>query len=181
MAVKKNTDIKFSEVKKKAKETHVKEKFELEDGSTITFYPVFPQTEIEKMLIEIQKTLQSKGQDFEIQQDILMKFIVFHCIKYFTHFKSQLTADTYEGKLVEMNAFIDHEIEGKSLFNIIADEVFLQKEIHKVFDFLAKQTGNLLFLNSLEKTAKEQFEKLELQNRDVIEKLSKKRKQIPEV
>lgn len=181
MAKKADTNLKFTEIKKSAKQSHIKEKFELEDGSTITFYPVFPQTEIEKMLIEIQNTLKSKGEDFEIQQDILLKFIVFHCIKYFTHFKSQLTGKTYEEKLIEMNAFIDHEIDGKSLFNIIADDIFLQKEIHKVFDFLAKQTGNLLYLNSLESKAKEQFDKLELQNRDIFEKLSEKRKQIPEV
>lgn len=180
MATKKSTDIKFSEIKKQSKQSRVKEKYELEDGSTITFYPTFPPSIVEQMFKEIQATLKQKGEDFEMEQDFMFKFVAFHCIKYFTHLKSQLKAVTYEDKLLEMTALIDHEIDNVSLFNFIVEELFDQKEVYKVFDLLAQHTGNFLYMQSLDDKVSEQFNKLDLKNRDIFEQFNKNSKQIPE-
>lgn len=182
---KNNTDLKFSEIKKKAKLSHIKEKYELEDGSTVTFYPTFPPSIVDEMMKEMQASLQTQDEELFMDYDLMMKYTVFHCIKYFTHLKSQLKSITYEEKLLEMTSILDHEINGVSLFNIIADEIFDQKEIYKVFDLWAKHTGNFMFMQSLESKAHEQLEKLEIKNRDVFENLNfnktENRKQIPEV
>lgn len=186
MATKKNTDIKFSTIKQKAKQSHTKEKFELEDGQTITFYPVFPQTLIDEMLNEIQSIFQTKDEQIELSDELTHKYVLFMCIKYFTHLKDQLKADNFVGQLNEMKAILDTTVDNDriDLFSLIIDEIFLPKELQKVFDKLAKFSGTFLFYEKFGQKVQEEFNKLDLKNRDVFESYANKiksEKQIPEV
>ncbi|MFF3151487.1 hypothetical protein ACFVRU_59855, partial [Streptomyces sp. NPDC057927] len=128
----KSTDLKFTEVKKQAKTMDEKEKYELDNGSTITFYVTFKQTMIEGMFLDIQKSLQTIDESIEMSDNLMQKFVLFHTIRKFTHFSKDLKATTFAGQLDEMNALIDYEVEGKSLFALIVDEIFLKEEMMKV-------------------------------------------------
>jgi hypothetical protein len=175
MATKKNTDIRFTTIKQKAKESHLKEKYELEDGSTISFYPIFPSSLIDEMLKEIQITLQTKDEQIEMSEEMTMKYVLFMCIKHFTHLKNQLKATTFVEQLNEMQSIVDAE-----LFDLIIEEVFLQSEIQKVFDKLAKISGKFLFLEKMNQKMQDEFSKIELKNKDIFANLNIQ-KQIPEV
>ncbi|MFO1442798.1 hypothetical protein KDN24_06165 [Bacillus sp. Bva_UNVM-123] len=159
-----NTDIKFSEIKKIAKETKQTEQYEFEDGATITFYPTFPPTLIEEMIKEISTVLSQEGDELQLSEEMKHKFILFHCIKKFTHLSKQLKANSFAGQLSEMEDVID-----SGYFEKIIDEVFLQTEIYKVFDAMSKISSNYLFLEKMTKKMHDEVEKLELKNRDVIE------------
>lgn len=170
----KNTNLKFSEVKKQAKLAHEQEQYELDNGSTISFYVTFPQTMIDTMFIEIQKSLQTKDESIEITDSLMQNFVLFHIIRKFTHFSKDLKATTFAGQLDEMTALIDFEIEGKSLFALIIDEIFLKEEVMKVFDGLKKAMSNVAFLEKFNKQVAEEISKLELQNKDLLKQYNPK-------
>jgi hypothetical protein len=178
---KQNMDIKFSTIKQKAKQSHQKEKYELEDGSTITFYPIFPPTLIEKMFKEIQTIFQTKDEEIKtLSEDAMMKYVLFMCIKHFTHLKSQLKGSTYLEQIDEMTSIIDTMVENGriDLFSLIVNEIFPQKEIHKVFDKLSQFSANFLFLENMNQKMHDEVGKLELQNKDILLGLNKENNSI---
>jgi hypothetical protein len=174
MAKNTNTDIKFSTIKQKAKQTHNKEKYELEDGSTITFYPIFPPTLIEEMFKEIQTIFQTKDEKLvNLSEDMMMKYVLFMCIKHFTHLKSQLKATTFIGQIDEMTSIIDTIVENGriDLFSLIIDEIFIQKEIQNIFDKLSKFSANFLFLAEMDQKMQREFQNLKLKNADLLKEM----------
>lgn len=181
MAKKQNTEIKFTEIKSLAEQNNQTEVFEFENGSTLTFYPVFPDNLIEKMFEEISnifaKEEQKKKGKIELNENMIHKYVIYMLIKHFTHLKSQLKASTLIGQLNELNSIVD-----SGYYQIIANEVFDQKEIYKVFDRMAEISGRFMFLKRLDEKMHNEVSKLELKNRDVFANLNiNKEKQIPEV
>jgi hypothetical protein len=170
---KKNTDLKLNQIKKKAKEVHTKEKYPLDDGSTITFYPIFPDLMIEEMLEELQthmKVLNEK--EIKLSEKMNLYLINIMMIKYFTHFKADmpdtiLGEDKESGLLDWLNHFAD-----TGLMKIIIEEVFLKDQVTKVFDKLTEFIGSTMFLEELGKKTQEHVQKLKLQNAEVFSKLN---------
>lgn len=168
----KNTNLKFSDVKKKAKQSKQTEQYTLSSGETITFYPTFAYTEIEKMFEHIQKSLATIPEGVEDTPKRFQNFIYYHIIKNFTHFSKDLKATTYAGQIDELEAIIDTEVEGKSLFSLLIEDIFVQSEIQKVFDTIATLLASSQFVDSLDDKIKAQFNKLELMNKDILFKLN---------
>lgn len=169
----KNTDLKFSEVKKTAKAVHQKEKYELDDGSTITFYPSFPSTLVDAMLSEIQFIIQTKEDEVQLTDKMVYDYVLFMCVKHFTHFKTQLTADTFVEQINEMKSIMDTRVENNrtDLFALIIEELFSQKEITLVFDKLAKIMSNEMFLTKMSEKVQDELSNLELKNKDVFDNI----------
>lgn len=175
----KNTDIKFTQMKKAAKESHTQETYEFEDGTTLKFYPTFPPTLIEEMIKEISTVLSAEGDELEISEDMLHKYTLFMIIKHFTHLKSQLKGTTLAEQINELSAVID-----SGYFNKIIDEVFVPVEVQKVFDQMAKISGNVAYLQKMTEKMQDEVAKLELKNGEIFKNLdlakNENRKQIPE-
>lgn len=164
----KNTNLKFTDIKKKVKESKQTEQYTLQSGETITFSPIFTYTEIDKMFEHIQESLATIPEGVEDSPKVFQNFILFHIIKHFTNFKKDLKANTYVGQLEELEFIIDMEVEGKSLFSLIVEDIFSQQEINKVFDTLGTLIASSKYIDTLDSKFKEQFEKLELQNKEVL-------------
>lgn len=175
MAKKASTDIKFTEIKKKAKQANAKETYEFEDGSTLSFYPTFPPSMIESMFEEVQSILKPFGDDLDMSEKDLDNYIKYMMIKHFTHLKSQLKADNLAEQINEMNSIID-----SGYFDVILNEVFIPSEMYKVYDQAAKFSAQFLFLQNMTDKMHDEVAKLELKNADVFKNINVK-KQIPEV
>lgn len=162
-----STDIKFSQIKQIAKESNQTEQYEFENGTTVTFYSVFTPTKIEEMLKNISTTLSAEGDELQLSEDMMHKFILFHCIRTFTHLSKQLKSTSLQGQLAEMEAIID-----SGYFEKIIDEVFPQTEIYKVFDAMSKISSNYLFLEKMTQKMQNELASLELKNRDIFDQLN---------
>ena len=171
MARKANKNIKFTQVKKESKLVHQTEVHEFEDGSTITFNPVFAKTEIHKLFENFQKTLLTVPEEIEVDEQLMEKLLMFHIIKQFTHFKNDLKSEEFVGQLEELEALVDMEVEGKSLFSFIMDELFNGDQVMKVFDALSEVVGASMYLTKFNEQAQQHFEKLDIKNRKVFENL----------
>lgn len=163
----KNTDIKLSSIKKKAKQVYTTEQYTLDDGSTITFHPHFPPLLIKELLTETQSILGQLGEGVEMSAEKYHNYILFMCIKHFTHLKSQLKADTFVGQINEMNSLIDAD-----LFDLIIDDIFSPVEIRKVFDQLAKFGANSQFMEKMTEKMQDEFAKLEIKNAELFKNLN---------
>jgi hypothetical protein len=163
----KKTDIKLSTIKQIAKETNTLEQYTLDNGSTITFYPSFPPLLIKSMLTEIQTILSQVDEEIELSAQRYHDYILFMCIKHFTHLKSQLKADTFVGQINEMESIIN-----AGLFDLIIDDIFLPVEIRKVFDHLAKFGATSMYMDKMTEKMQEEFGKLEIKNAELFKNLS---------
>ncbi|PAD85025.1 hypothetical protein CHH57_01565 [Niallia circulans] len=176
----KSTDLKLT--KKKVKEVHETEKYELNDGSTITFYPLFPHTKILELHEDLQNILATKDENINLSEKLTFSLLHFFIIKHFTHFKSQLKAKTFNEVLGEIDALIDLRVDnGDSAFEFIMNELFLQTEINKVYQYTAKHIAQFEYVEKLQNMVQEHLFKLDLKNADLIESAFKQKKQIPMV
>jgi hypothetical protein len=171
---KKSTELKLSDIKKTAKSMHEMEPYELEDGKTITFYPLFPELMIEQMLEEIQKhyiTLHEN--EIEFSEKMNLYFINLMMIKYFTHFKKDMPDNLFaEGKKAGLLDWLNHFAD-TGLLKTIMDEVFMKDQVMKVHDKIAEFIGASQLLEELGVKAQKKFEDLKLKNADVFEQLNK--------
>jgi hypothetical protein len=169
MAKQKNTNLKLSEIKSAAKKAHQKEVYELENGKTITFYPLFPDLMIDSLLEELQKHMVTlKEKEINLSEKMTLMFINLMIIKHFTHFKSDMP-DTVlgDGKNPGLLDWLEHFAD-TGLMKTIMDEVFMQDQVMKVYDKLTEFLGTTMLLDELgEKTIKH-FENLKLKNADLI-------------
>lgn len=169
---KKNTDLKLTAIKKQAKKAHTTEKYELEDGSTITFYPVFPELKVETMLEELQRhtiTLNEKG--VSLSDKMNLYFINLMIIKYFTHLGEQMPNHVLtEGKEAGLLDWLEHFAD-TGLMKIIMEEVFMKDQVAKVYDKLTEFLGASMLLEELGEKTQQHFKNLKLKNADVFNKL----------
>lgn len=166
--VKRNTDLKFSTIKKQAKEAHVTEVHTFEDETTLKFHPIFAPTLIEQMFEEMQEILKTKPEGLTLDDKTTYTYVSFLCIKHFTHLKNQFKATTFIGQMDEIKSLVD-----SGYFKKIIEEVFLPQEMQKVFDELNKISSNILFMDQMTEKMRDEVKKLELKNKSVFENLSK--------
>lgn len=165
-----NKNLTLAKVKKEAKKVHEKEVYEFEDGSTVTFYPFFAKTEIDKLYENLQSAILTNKETVEAMSNKMMQhFVMFHMIKQFTHFNTQLKATSIDEQLIEMEALIDAEMDGKSLFKFILDELFLPDQVAKVFDGLAEFTAMTQYMQDFSQKVKDNYEKLDLRSKKILE------------
>ena len=166
----KSKELTFTQVKKEAKENNKTEKFPLNDATHLTYNPIFSYTKLQFMFTCIQQVLPKD--DTEITDQVLQNFILFHTIKNFTHLGKQFKATDFSGQLAEMNALIDTEFDGKSLFKLIIDEVFLPEEIKKVFNMLYEALANTELVKRLTEKSLLQLSVLDIENKEILQNLN---------
>lgn len=125
------TELKFKQVEEDLNKYSEEIQYELDENSHITFRPYFSQTEILKMVYELNKVEIDKLPD-----NLFMDFVLFHIIKHFTVLGDQLEATDLSGQLLELETIVNMEYNGVSLFKLIIEEMFLPEQIKKVHDFL---------------------------------------------
>ncbi|MEI2464991.1 hypothetical protein [Niallia taxi] len=163
-----STDLKLT--KKRIKEIHETEKFELEDGSTITFYPIFPHTKIREMFDEFKNVISTKPEEVIFTDQMSVDYLNFLMIKHFTHLKSQLKAVTFVEQLNELNSLIDFQVDdGRSIFSLILNDIFLPKEKEKISQFAAEHIAQYEYLGRLDQQVKQKVDQLDLKNREILE------------
>lgn len=169
---KKNQKLTLAQVKKEAKKLHQTEEHELKNGSTITFYPLFPETEIEKLLEELQKHfLAMKEKNIELTEKMNLIFIQLLIIKYFTHLKSDMPDHLFtEGKQAGLLDWLQHFAD-TGLMKEIIEDVFLKDQVGKVFDKLTEFLGHSMLLEELGEKTQEHFKRLRTKHADTFEKL----------
>lgn len=165
----KTTNLKLSSVKKQYKQAHAKENYELADGSNLNFSPIFPHGEIEKMLEHMAaqfKYAEEKG--IEISEKFMYDYVLFLCIKQFTHLGKEIS-DVFEEQILQMEWLVD-----TGYFKEIVEEVFMQKEIQKVFDKTVEISSKFIFLEKLTQQMQQTVQNMEFKNADIIKELGNK-------
>jgi hypothetical protein len=164
----KQNNLKLSTVKKQYKDAHKQESTELNDGSNLNFYPIFPHNMIEEMLEHLAaqfKYAEEKG--IELSEKFIYQYTLFLCIKQFTHLSKEIS-NNFEEQIQQMEWLVD-----TGYFKEIVEDVFLPKEISKVFDKMVEVSGKYLFLEKLTRQMQDEVGKLELQNKDIFTQLGK--------
>lgn len=169
----KSKELTFTKIKKDAKENNKTERYPLNDTTHITFYPVFPYTMLTSMFEEISEVLPSEENDVQLSNRQLLDFIMFHLIKKFTNIGKQLKAEDLSGQLTEMNSLIDEEFEGKSLFKLILDEIFLPEQVAKVQNMISESLANTEMLKRLTEQSLLQLSELDIENKEILNNLVK--------
>lgn len=168
----KNKDLKLIDIKKKAKEMHKQEIYELNDGSTITFYPIFPELEIENLLESLQQhyiTMKDKG--IELSEKMNLYFINLLIIKHFTHFSKDMPNELLAvGKKAGLLDWLNHFAD-TGLMKTIIDEVFVPSQIMRVYDKLTEFVGTSLLINELGDKTQKHLANMRLKHGDSITKL----------
>lgn len=173
MARKKNTDLKLTDIRKQAKKAHTTEKYELEDGSTITFYPIFPELLIEEMLEELQKHMKAlTDKDVTLSEKMNLYFINLMTIKYFTHFKNDMPDHVFtEDKEAGLMDWLEHFAD-TGLMKIIIEDVFMKDQVMKVYDKITEYLGSFMLLEELTEKTQQHFQNLKLKNKEIFEKIN---------
>lgn len=167
----KQNNLKLSQVKKQYKEAHKQESYELQDGSNLNFYPIFPHNLIEETLEHLAaqfKYAEEKG--IELTEKFIYNYTLFLCIKQFTHLSKEIS-NNFEEQVQQLEWLVD-----TGYFKEVVEDVFSPKEISKVFDKMVEVSGKYLFLEKLTQQIQEEVGKLEFKNKDVITELGKKLK-----
>jgi hypothetical protein len=160
--------LKLTQVKKEYKETHKQESYTLQNDMNLTFYPTFPHAMIEEMLEHLAaqfKYAEEKG--IELSEKFIHNYTLFLCIKQFTHLGKEIS-ENFEEQIQQLEWLVD-----TGYFKEIVEDVFLPKEISKVFDKMVEVSGKYLFLEKLTQQMQEEVGKLELQNKDIFTQIGK--------
>jgi hypothetical protein len=169
MAKTKQNNLKLATVKKKYKDAHKQESYTLHDDSNLNFSPIFPHSEIEKLLehmAEQFKNAEEKG--FEISERFTHDYVLFLCIKQFTHLGKEIS-DKFEEQIQQMEWLVD-----TGYFKEIVEDVFMQDQIKLVFDKAVELSSKFVWLEKLTEQMQENVKNLELKNADVISQLGNK-------
>ncbi|MED3912732.1 hypothetical protein P4597_26970 [Peribacillus simplex] len=172
---KKNTELTLAAVKKQAKIINEQETYDLEDGSTIKFYPIFPELMIEALFEELQRHyVEMKEKEIELTDKRLLNLINLLAIKHFTHFKKTmpdklLGEGTKPGLLDYLEYFAD-----TGLMKTIIDEVFNSDQIKKVHEKMTEIMGASKLIQELETVTQAKYEQMKykhnLENESVTNK-----------
>ncbi|PKR82847.1 hypothetical protein [Heyndrickxia camelliae] len=174
----KTTQLKVSKIKKAAKEVNKQIEHEFEDGSTLKFYPIFPELKIDELIEDNQKLIREADElGIELSEKMTYHLISLLIIKHFTHLGADIE-DGVQNHIAFLEALID-----SGYYKIIMEEVFLPAEISKVFDRMVDLVSQYQMMEKLVEKTKEQVQRLELKNAEVFKQLENVgvEKQIPEV
>lgn len=150
-------------VKKQYKKAHEKADYELKDGLNLTFSPIFPHGEIEKLLEHMAnqfKYAEEKG--IEISERFMFDYVNFLCIKFFTHLSKDIS-DVFEEQIQQMEWLVD-----TGYFKEIIEDVFMPQEITKVFDKAVELSSKFAFLEKLTQQMQEEVSKLDFKNKNIL-------------
>lgn len=168
-----STDLKLSVIKSQAEAMFEQESYEMEDGSTITFYPIFPDLLIEEMMEEVQKHyIELNEKNVVLNEKMTIYFIQIMAIKYFTHFKSQmpntaLGEDNNPGMLDYLKHFAN-----TGLLKTIIEEVFMIDQIQKVYGKMTDNISTSQLSNKLENEVNKKVASLNFKTKGVFEQIN---------
>jgi hypothetical protein len=169
----KQNNLTMNKIKREYKQTHETLNYELRNGMNLTFSPIFPHSTIEELLQHMGnqfKYAEEKG--IEISEKFTFDYVLFLCIKYFTHLSKDIS-NVFEEQLSQMEWLVD-----TGYFKEICEEVFDQKEIQKVFDKAVDISSKFLFLEKLTKQMQQNVQELEIKNAETIASLNIENKTI---
>lgn len=161
--VKQSKELNFMDIKKEYSKYDEVIEYQLDEDTHLTFRPYFKNTELQEMVKKMNHIDEET-----IPNDLVWPFMLFHLIKTFTGLSEQLKGETLAEQLEEMNVIIDTEFEGRSLFKIIVEDMFLPEEIKKVNDLLHE---GLAIANKLQNVAESsllELEKLKLAQSEIL-------------
>lgn len=158
----------MDKVGRRAKSMYKLEEYELNDEDKIKFYVEFPNRRINEMLKELQEDVQYANENgingFD-NDEFIMEYIFFLCIKYFTSLEKGFSKKL-EDKILQMEYLVDTGYYGQ-----IIDEVFMPSEIRKVLDTVAKVFSAGQFLEQVNNVAQEKIQDLEIRHQKYLEEI----------
>lgn len=177
MTNKKQTkNLSLSKVKKTSKSLEETVKYELEEGlykgSIITYQPVFDNVNIENLLVEFGQLMnESDDSGIEISETVQIYLIQLLIVKYFTHFKKDLSSQLLgNDEIVGLLDILDH-FRKTGLLDDIFNNIFPQEEVRKVFDKLTDFSAKGLLQFDLDEQVKDKYSKLKVQNKELFEQI----------
>jgi hypothetical protein len=177
MASKKQSNLTLTKVKQISKKMDETLVHIIEDGlyqnEQITFQVLFDDRTIEELLTEFGKLLNDADEKgIELSQQMQIYLIYTLIIKHFTHFKSSLPSTLLgENKSAGMLDYLDH-FHKTGLLAECMNNMFLPKEVSKVFDKMTDFAATGLLANQLNEEMVKKFEQLQIKNKEVFEKLN---------
>lgn len=152
---------KINKIQKKYSETFL---FEYSDGESVLVSEVFRPSLIEDLLEEYGTLINLFDQenDEEISEKFKLYFLYFLILKYFT----DLGKDVSNDPSLLIQQF--HNIVDSIYLSELINEGFPKEEVSKVFDKATEVTATYSFLGNLTSQLNEQFEELNLQNKNVL-------------
>jgi hypothetical protein len=158
---KKNTEMTLAAVKKQAKAIHEQETYDLEDGSTIKFYPTFPELMIESLFEELQgHYVEIKEKEIEFTDKRLLNLINLLTIKHFTHFKKSMPDKLLgEGTKAGLLDYLEHFAD-TGLMKTIIEDVFNSDQIKKVHEKMTEIMGASKLIQELETGTQTKYEQM---------------------
>jgi hypothetical protein len=165
----KQNNLTLTKVKKQYKKTQEKVNYELKDGNNLTLSPLFAHSEIEKLLLHMSEQFKyAEVKGIEINEKFTYDYVLFLCIKQFTHLGKEIS-EKFEEQILQMEWLVD-----TGYFKEIVEDVFMQDQIQVVFDKAVEISSKFIFLEKLTEQMQSSVKNLELKNRDVIEQLGNK-------
>ncbi|WP_099301820.1 hypothetical protein [Bacillus sp. Marseille-P3800] len=153
------------------KRIEAKEEYELKDGNTLWFNPEFSTDKIDLLINEYQNDAQEMI-DAQINFDdtYAMKYLCFLMVKHFTEYGEHISPEV----LVKVQQCNNLAVNGH--ISEILNEVFVDKQIHKVMDQFAAKTAAMQYITRIDEKISTEFDRLELRNQDAIDGVFKKAK-----
>jgi len=160
---KKSTTLKPSDIKRRSKETQVKEVYTFDDGKTLKYYPVFANTKIEELIEELRvkiEYIEEKG--IELSDKMTMNYVLFLCIKYFTDLNKYIP-NSFEEQIAFMKEMVNADY-----FRPIVEKAFDPKQISKVLDEIVDILSSYYTVKKIFMDAQKKFETLQLKNKEIL-------------
>lgn len=110
--------------------------FDEEKGHSITYYPVFPKSKKDELIVELIETIQyckKKNIDYLKNDADMEQYTGYLIIKHFTSLFDTLSKWSVEDNIAYLKGLYD-----SGDFEIFFDEIFSNEEVSKVFDQLRK-------------------------------------------
>ncbi|QIC46300.1 hypothetical protein GAG94_03645 [Lysinibacillus sphaericus] len=114
--------------------------FDKEKGHSITFFPVFPKSKKDKLIVELIETIQyCKNNNIDYLKDDadITQYTGYLIIKYFTSLFDTLSKWSVEDNIAYLKGLYD-----SGDFEVFFDEIFNIEEVDKVFNQL-KDTNKI--------------------------------------
>lgn len=169
-------NLKLSTIKKKSKEIDNTLKHEITSefylGEIITFQPIFDDIKIEELLTEYGQLLnEAEQKEITLSQNMQLYLIQFLAIKYFTHFKSEISSQLLsEDKTIGVLDALEHFRKTGLLYECI-NNMFLPQEISKLLSRMTDVAATGLLTMNLNEEMMRKLVNLREKNSELFNKL----------